>query len=293
MKRIRLFLRLLALVLALFLLPALCAAETDADDPALAEGADIRVMSYNVMHPEWEHVPVQGRDEKVAAILMYYMPDVVALQEANVKWQKALIPYLVDTGAYGFACRVSNAPGLVYSTTCFMYNTRTLNLVEERVLDVEMRDSTRVFAVAVFETLADGKRFVVTNTHPAPREQAAKYERNIAYITALAAETAKQYAGLPLIMAGDFNTPEQADAYVTLMNEAGVRDAKYAASVLVRDYPTYFGYQVFPNTDNMDHCVDHLFVNDAAEVKLFNAVIGHDVQNASDHIPIYADISLN
>ena len=33
-------------------------------------------------------------------------------------------------------------------------------------------------------------------------------------------------------------------------------------------------------------------MNDQVDVRLFNEVIGHDVQNASDHIPIYIDIDL-
>ncbi len=76
------------------------------------------------------------------------------------------------------------------------------------------------------------------------------------------------------------------------MREAGVRDAKYEAETLVCGCSTYFGYQVPPDPESMDPCIDHLFVSDGANVKLFSTVIGHDVQNASDHIPIYADIAL-
>ena len=90
----------------------------------------------------------------------------------------------------------------------------------------------------------------------------------------------------------DFNTPEDSELYLALMDEAGVRDAKYEAAVLVRNCSTFFGYQVAPDPENTELCVDHLFVNDQVDVRLFNEVIGHDVQNASDHIPIYIDIDL-
>ena len=89
---------LLTLVLMLSVFP-LCMAETD-DDPELAEGADLRIMSYNILHPDWSRVPVKGRDEIVAGILQYYMPDVVALQEAGAKWHKALTPLLVEPGVF-------------------------------------------------------------------------------------------------------------------------------------------------------------------------------------------------
>ena len=268
-----------------------CLAETGEDAPELAEGAELRVMSFNILHPDWSRIAVNGRDEIVAGILSYYMPDVVALQEAGAKWHKALKPLLLDTGVYAVACRQSNAEGFIYNATCFLYNPATVKPVEEYILDLDYRDVARVFSVAIFERLSDGTRFAVTNTHPAPRDEPKKYERNMTDLTAFAAETAQKYADLPVIMAGDFNTPEQAEKYLSFMEEAGVQDAKYAAGILVRNYSTFFGYQVKPNNEDTDLCVDHIFVNDKVDVKLFSVVIGHDVQDASDHTPIYADIA--
>ncbi len=282
---------LFALMTALALFIPLCLAETE-DDPALAPGAELRVMSFNILHPDWSRIPVGGRADIVAGILRFYRPDVAALQEAGAKWHKALKPLLVDTGEYAAACRQSNADGFIYCTTTFLYNPQTVRPVEEYVLDLDFKSPARVFSVAVFERLADGARFVMTNTHPAPRNDPENYLRNMADLTADAADTVKKYAGLPVILGGDFNTPEQSDLYLALMDRAGVRDAKYAAERLVRDYSTYFGYQVIPTPEVTDYAVDHIFVNEGVEVVLFNAVIGHDVWNASDHIPIYADVAL-
>ena len=293
MKKNFRFACLLILVLSLLSVPSMGAAETEnADAPELTEGASLRIMSYNILHPDWSRVAVQGRDEIVAGILLYYMPDVAAIQEAGAKWHKALKPLLVDTGLYAPACRQSNAEGFIYCCTTFLYNPKTVSLVEEYIWDLDFKDAARVFSLAVFERLSDGARFVVTNAHPAPRDTPEKYARNMEDLTAFAADVVKKYAGLPVIMAGDFNTPEQTEWYLKFMDEAGVRDAKYEADLLVRNYSTYFGYQIAPNRENTDYCVDHIFVNGKVDVRLFNAVIGHDVQNASDHIPIYADIDL-
>lgn len=282
---------LLALALTLCLiLPGI--AEQPDDNPGLAEGASLRIMSYNILHPDWSRVPVKGRDEIVAGILQYYMPDVAALQEAGAKWHKALTPILVDTGIYAPACRKSNADGFMYNTTCFLYNPQTVSLVEEYILDLDYKSPSRVFSVAVFERRSDGTRFVMTNTHPAPRDEPENYARNMSELTASAAETAQKYAGLPIIMAGDFNTPEQSELYPAFMQAAGVRDAKYEAGMLVRGCSTFFGYQVPPDPGDTGLCVDHLFVSENVDVRLYNAVTGHDVQNASDHIPIYMDIDL-
>lgn len=283
----------LACLLALLLVP-LCAVKAEAADAsALSDGADLRIMSYNVLHPDWSHVPIQGRDALVADILLRYRPDVAAIQEAGAKWHKALKPLLVDTGFYAPACRQSNAEGFIYCTTTFLYNPQTVRLVEEEILDLEIRHATRVFSVAVFETLNDGVRFVVCNTHPAPpEEEPEKHARNMADLTALTVQAINKYAALPVIIAGDFNTPEQSEQYLNYMREAGVRDAKYEAETLVCGCSTYFGYQVSPDPENTDSCIDHLFISDGVNVKLFNTVLDPNVQNASDHIPIYADIAL-
>ena len=156
---------------------------------------------------------------------------------------------------------------------------------------LDKNSEIRVFSVAVFEKLSDGTRFVVTNTHPAPTGQAENYARNFADLLKIADVELEKYKDLPVIMTGDFNTKEQAEMYRTFMNTAGVKDAKYEADTLVRDYCTYSGWQKAPKSGNAN-CIDHIFVNSKTDVKLFNVVIDHDVPNTSDHIPIYADIAL-
>ena len=263
----------------------------DTDDAVeLAEGSDIRVMSYNILNPNWGGNAIDlGRDRNVANIVMYYMPDVVGFQETYSGWHRALEKYLVDTGVYAFACQRTNAQG--YNMTTLMYNTQSVKLVDEYVVDLDKNSEIRVFSVAVFEKLSDGKRFVVTNTHPAPTGQAENYKRNFADLLVIAEQQLEKYKDLPVIMTGDFNTREQAAMYKTFMEATGVKDAKYEADVLVRDYCTYSGWQKAPIKGNAS-CIDHIFVNDKTDIKLFNVVIDHDVANTSDHIPIYADIAL-
>ncbi len=294
MKKDSGFLALIFLALILTLtLPGRAGAENGpAGGPERTKGADLRVMSYNILHPDWSHVPLKGRDEAVAAVLRRYMPDVAAIQEAGAKWHKALKPLLTDTGLYAFACRQSNAEGFIYCATTFLYNPQTVRLVEEYILDLVPRDAARVFSVAVFERVSDGKRFVITNTHPAPRDEPEKYARNMADLTAFAAGVTEKYAGLPVIMAGDFNTPEQSELYRGFMDDTGVRDAKYEADTLLWGCSTYFGYPMALDPEDTACCVDHLFVNGLVHVKLFSAIIDRGVENASDHIPIYADVAL-
>ncbi len=266
------------------------------DKVELAAGADIRVMSYNILHPNWSNVtdkvPVEGRDANFAKILMYYMPDVAGIQEVNAAWHSSIRKLLVDTGMYKQACKMKSN-GKDYNLTTLLYNPNTVKLIDEYVLDLDAGSNIRVFSVAVFEKLSDGTRFVVTNTHPAPTSQAENYRRNFADMMTIAQKEMAKYADLPFIMTGDFNTGENAAMYQTLINTVKVKDAKYDAETLVRKQGTFLkgGWGGSFNNDE-SRCIDHIFINDKADAKLFNVVIDHDVEKTSDHIPIYADIDL-
>ena len=287
------FLRLLAVVLMLMMVIPACFAEDTADRQELAEGADIRVMSYNILHPDWnDRIPIKGRDEKVMNILKYYMPDVVAVQEAGAKWHRYWIANLIDTGIYAPACRQSHAEGFSFSTTTFLYNPNTLKLVDEYILDLVPNHVTRVLAVCVFEKISDGTRFVVTNTHPAASYEVEEQMKHFADIMKYAKEEMQKYAGLPFIMAGDYNTDEAFKMYPIFMNTLNLKNAKYEADVMVQAHATYIGWEGEELEPGRDYCVDHIFVNDKTDVKLYNVVTGHDAPHASDHLPVYADIDL-
>ena len=291
MKKNAMLLRIFALVLALMLsLPMMAGAETT-DAAELAEGADIRIMSYNIMHPDWSKSPIKNRSQAVLNILDYYKPDVVGVQEADAKWQRFWITNLIDTGLYAPACRQSNADGFQFNLTTFLYNPQTIKLIDEYVLDLDANSNIRVLAVAVFEKIADGSRFVVCNTHPASSTEVENYTRNCADIMTLAAQEMAKYADLPFFMTGDYNTNEGSEMYQTIMTTLGLQDAKYAAETMVRNHVTYVEWNTDP-AENPLYYIDHIFVNDKANVKLFNVVIDYDANITSDHFPIYADIDL-
>ena len=285
------FLRMLAAVLALLLfVPALGVAE---DQAKLAEGADIRVMSYNILHPDWnDRIPIKERDQRFLNIIQAYMPDVVGIQEAGAKWQRFWLSNLVKDGVYATACQQSHAQGFSFSTTTFLYNPNTVKLVDEYILDLIPNHVTRVVAVCVFERIADGSRFVVTNVHTAPSNEPENYAANFAKLIDYCKDDMAKYADLPYIMVGDYNTDEAFEMYQNFMTATNVKDAKYEADVLENDHATYIGWGDEELTPGRDYCVDHIFVNDKTDVKLFKVVLDHEAEIASDHLPIYADIDL-
>ncbi len=273
--------------------PQIAGKPSTKDKSELAEGADIRVMSYNILHPSWsnvvENVPIAGRDINLAKILLYYMPDVAGIQEVNSGWHTAIKKILVDTGYYKQACRMTRN-GKKTNMTTFLYNPQTVKLIDEYVIDLQSNSDIRVFSVAVFEKLDDGKRFVVTNTHPAPASQ--NYDEHFAQIMKIGPKEMEKYKDLPVIMTGDFNTSETIGNYKKLMDELGVKDAKYDAETLVRRYNTFMNPGWGGQVKEGDSCIDHIFLNQNAHAKLFNIVIDHKVEKTSDHLPIYADIEL-
>ena len=287
--------RLSAIVLALLLMLSSACAET----VELAEGADIRVMSWNVLSPDWLHfdkskAPIDNRHEKMAALVLDYMPDVIGLQESTSRWHKAFKPLLIDTGLYGITNRQAHAEGFKYCACPILYNPLTVQVVDEYLIDLDKNSDCRVFAVTVFEKLSDGSRFVVTNTHPAPWDEPENYARNWATMTDIAAEQLAKHADLPVIMVGDYNTYEQMDEFPALIENLGVKNAKYAAETMVRSVSTYIGWQgKMADYDRPDpYVLDHILVNDNVAVKLYDVVVDHEADQASDHLPIYADIDL-
>ena len=287
--------RLFAIILILMLsIPALCMAEGETTNvAALAEGADVRIMSYNILHPDWnDRIPIKNRDQRFLNIIQHYMPDVVGIQEAGAKWQRFWIKNLVDTGVYAPACQQSHAEGFSFCTTTFLYNPNTVKLIDEYILDLIPNHVTRVVSVGVFETIADGARFVVTNVHTAPSNAPEEYAAHFATLIDYCEEDMAKYAGLPYIMVGDYNTDEAFEMYQNFMTATNVKDAKYEADVLVNDHATYIGWGDEELTPGRDYCVDHIFVNDKTDVKYFEVVLDLEADQASDHLPIYADIDL-
>ena len=251
-------------------------------------------MSYNILHPEWcsteSYVSVSGRIELVRDIINDFLPDVIGLQEVNDSWHSSISSKIVKEGKYKTACKKSNKGE--YNMTTFLYNSETVTLKDEYIIDLDSINYIRVLAVAVFERNSDGKKFVVTNTHPAPyTSQPENYEKHYSILPDLLKTEMNKYSGLPFIMTGDYNTTEQSSYYTDFMKNVGVKDAKYVAKTLVKDYCTFSGYKTKPKEGN-SYCIDHIFVNDNVEVKQFDVIIDHSVENASDHIPIYADIFL-
>lgn len=261
------------------------------DKADYADGADLRIMSYNILHESWSNVestvPVRGRAERFASVLTYYMPDVAGIQEVSSSWHKEIQKLLVNTGFYKKECAKTGTNKS--NMTTFLYNPQTVKPVENYVLDIDYGSDIRVLSVAVFEKLSDGKRFVVTNTHPATASS-DNYTEHIRKLSEMLTEVIAKYPELPVFMTGDFNSKETSTGY-PILTALPILDAKYNTKELVRNYNSFlkprWGGEVSPGDTGS---FDHIFVTNKSEVLRFNTVIDNSVEKISDHLPIYADV---
>ena len=264
------------------------------------EGVSIRVMSYNILHPDWssesERVEIKGRDEKVANVFKTYMPDVIGVQEVCEEWHNALEPLIVNTGDYVPVCR--RLEDSTYNLTTMFYNPKTVSLIQEFAVPLGTYSDIRVLAGGIFQK--DGKFFIVVNTHPAtPLGEDSTYAEDIDGIIEQIKELMGDYKDVPIIMTGDYNSPKNLPilytGYNDITNKIGVKDTRDVAKEVINNYVTCPGLYATPSKYNgmmSTSVIDYIFVTDNVNVETFSVVADEGLETVSDHLPIYADIIL-
>ena len=261
----------------------------------LADGADVRIMSYNVLNPAWGKDEqgslneVENRIGKFVEMALYYRPAVIGLQEAAHDWHKYFDKQLVSTGIYSFCCNHTSSGAI--NMTGFLYDVSAVKVVDSYTIDLVEKSDHRVISVGVFETLKDGKRFVVMNTHPVPSSY-EEYPEQMLKIAEIEKAEMEKYPDLPIFLTGDFNTNNKMKEYTEFVDSLGVTNSRDSAEAVLNHNATYAGFKM-PAACNGGKCIDHIFHNGKATVKLFNTVIEDNMQLGSDHMPIYADIALS
>lgn len=260
----------------------------------MTSGADIRFMTYNVLVGQdtnnggysWGSA-ITGRPEKACAMINYYKPDVIALEEFSGEWYDYFVANMTDY-AFGYmTSKDSQNNGKLY--TCLAYNKNTI-----RLLDTDLFRNTvshwgtqgmRYVNVGFFEVIATGEKFIGTVTHPDAgslvgtsdlngdgiAEEGDGYwrpqqlEEAAAYVKGLSDEY-KQ----PVIWGGDFNSGLQGtnDDNVSWYK---VADAGFTDATAGR-------------------YIDHIFYNGMATHLYETTVADAAVNGASDHKAVFADI---
>lgn len=259
------------------------------EDPALAEGADLRIMSFNILAELWDtkaKATLPGREENVAAILLSYMPDVVGLQETTDLWYSLLEPKL--EGVYKFASHKIPSGKTNYST--LMYNVQTTQLIECKTVVYSKGNSSQMrnLTWGRFRRISDGAEYIVTCTHWDITNDRidAQWPENAQLIK----ELYEKYK-LPIFATGDYNADET-EQFKSFMTKTGMLDPKYKSKTINNAGKTYHDLGQKPSSS--EYAIDHIPCMPVAGTELlyYNVLKCQAALDASDHCPIYIDVKL-
>lgn len=260
------------------------------NEPALAEGADIRVFSFNVLFDNTHKNPtVAERSICLDALLNHFKPDVIGLQEFNERWHDAFAK--MNSGY-----RIVDAEvGLSHpNNSCIAYNPAKVRLSRHgyEIYSKGDRAHLRLASWAKFEDLDSGKEFIVVNTH---WDIVAEYQMIQAVEMAeLVLELQKKY-GCPVITTGDYNRREDTAEYKKYVEITGLKDSKYTALTKGNAHTTSghgFSQPAKMVNPNVIESIDHIFGDDRVEFRYFTVLTDQLTRDSSDHCPIFADIKL-
>ncbi len=257
----------------------------------LAEGADLRIMSFNILNQQWMDRPeTVSRVPGVIGCLSYYMPDVAGLQEVDPIWYKFLDLYLGED--YVFVNR--DCDGVAnYNYTAIAYNKHTVTLIEsETTYYTSGSRRIRMLNMALFEHKATGERFIVTSTHFAAGEgEAVRLSHAIEFARKIN-EYAEKYK-VPMFCTGDYNSWDDKPPYLHVVENTPLRSSKHDAmskGTVGKILQTSHGLGTRPilNVKSIDH-----ILYTGATLLYYTTLMDDNLAFASDHTPIYADYKFN
>lgn len=257
-----------------------------ADSTDRAEGTDARVMSFNILCELWdEKVPVTGRDLTVTAVIHRYAPDVIGIQEVSDNWYKAFDNLFF--GKYEFTDRKNKDGKTNFSTLAYNTETVTLKDHDTVIYSVGNNRQLRLVTWGLFEKKDTGKQFIVMTTHWDLSKNPQWQKVHSDEMAELALKLKARY-NVPVITTGDYNVREEDEYIKNFVSKTGFSEAKSAAKVINRAGTST--HAVGKPRGTGAQSIDHIFGSSDAEFLYFNTLVDQSILDASDHLPIYADI---
>lgn len=291
---------LAALVLACVLLdpaPNLSSGETR---HAPNNGGSLSVMTFNIRYnnPEDGVHAWPNRRGELVAFLRAQDPDVLCVQEALHMQVLALLEGLTDY-SYRGAGRDDGKTGGEYCAiffdsrrfTCLQDSTMWLSPTPERPSTGWDAALPRIVTWVKLHDTRSGLDVYVFNTHFDHAGSDAR-ERSASFVRAL---VHRQSAGLPAIVAGDFNCQESERPYAVITHSDSLfvlRDARAGAIGGARGpHGTFCGFTL--TEDIRGPRIDYLFITEGVSVGSYETL--RAVGSAgflSDHLPVHAILTL-
>lgn len=261
-------------------------------DVPLASGADIRVMTANILaeFQSWGYsTPVPERAELVAALFEVWHPDVAGMQEVTDQWYQYLPPLIGDK----YAFLHEKTPDNLVNYSSILYDKTKYRVVASgvRYFSTEGKGHIRLVTWGVFEPLAGGQRFILFNTHWCWDTEEHAHQQALEE-SQLMAEVLAKYP-YPYFCTADYNTKQETANYNYFLQLTGAVDAKYAArsAGVLLNVAGGCGDLGTPRPES-GNSIDHIFMTAGLTPCAFATVTTNATYNISDHSPKYLDVKL-
>lgn len=254
----------------------------------IADGADIRVVTFNLRYTGTGKTSIAYRAPLMAAQLKEIDADSMGFQEATLRWMIYLEKHL-DGYAYVGVSRANGHQTGEFSPVFYKkdkYNavdwgTFWLSQTPEKAGSKDWgSNNVRICTWVLLENKETGKKYVHLNTHLDHISGEAR-ENQMKVLLTKVNEFVGEY---PIVLTGDFNDVTGSSMY-NLATEV-LNDSSLIAPVTDNKY-TYHAY------GEAESKIDFIFVSDDAEPLVYHVIDDKpDDTYLSDHYGIYVDLKL-
>lgn len=273
----------------------------------LAPGADFRIMTSNVLGGD----TLSTRAPLLCGIFSGYLPDVIGLQECNDSGHSGIIGKL--GGLYDSCARkIAGSTSTCYTPILYLKDRYTLLESGSDLFSSRWpRTNTKTYAWAVLERKTDGIIIIVINAHwslilstydtvsefgrkMTDSVEGVEWRRdNSRQILEKRATLLEKYGEkTPVFIMGDMNAKPTAQSVTMLETENMKNSAKIAKLENDSDMNSFHSS---PGTAPSSGAPIDIIVtsSDLVTVYRHRVVRTADAIDASDHCPVYIDVSLN
>ena len=274
---------------------------------SLAPGADFRIMTSNVLGGD----TLSARAPLLCGIYSGYLPDVIGLQECNDSGHSGIIAKL--NGLYDSCARkIAGSTSTCYTPILYLKDRYTLLESGSDLFSSRWpRTNTKTYAWAVLERKSDGKKIIVINAHwsliLSSYDTESEFGRKMTdgvegiewrrdnsrqILEKRAALLAKYGEQTPVFIMGDMNAKPTAQSVTMLETENMKNSAKIAK---LENDSNMNSFHSSPGTAPSSGAPIDIIVtsSDLVTVYWHRVVRTADAIDASDHCPVYIDLSLN
>ncbi len=259
--------------------------------------SDYRIMSNNIWGQYFEN-PVESRTDDLLKVYKKYAPDVLGFQESDKYWHAGRMFNAIQ-GEYEFV----RAPEEEKNYTSLLYKRDRFELVDSGyILFDKTPDPSKSFMWGVLKDKNSGFKFGVGSLHywwmTGPSHDVLRCRNSCDLLDEV--RKIREKHGVTVLAFGDYNCFWQSEALKLLYANGGKNALDLAAKCsavsshhgdpIRDDDGRYHGKR----TDNdKSKSLDHIiFFGDDFKVDEFRVVEDQCALDATDHSPIYADITV-